>query len=131
MRQLTRSAWLATALLISITACGTPSGAPSPASGAPVGPTPQPVVNIPLPDLPFGVLPVPTPDPLAACLRDPAQVPGPSKGRAFHTCGSRLLDSDGKPVRITGVSWFGLETGTYAPHGLWTRNWHAMLDQIA
>src|SRR6185295_12050096 len=42
----------------------------------------------------------------------------------------RLLDSDGKPGRITGVSWFGLETGTYAPHGLWTRNWRAMLDQI-
>jgi endoglucanase len=24
-----------------------------------------------------------------------------------------------------------METGTYAPHGLWTRNWQAMLDQIA
>jgi endoglucanase len=24
-----------------------------------------------------------------------------------------------------------METGTYAPHGLWTRNWKAMLDQIA
>jgi endoglucanase len=24
-----------------------------------------------------------------------------------------------------------METGTFAPHGLWTRNWQAMLDQIA
>src|SRR5262249_36740554 len=34
-------------------------------------------------------------------------------------------------VQITGVSWFGMETGTFAPHGLWTRSWKAMLDQIA
>ena len=31
----------------------------------------------------------------------------------------------------TGVNWFGFETETYAPHGLWARNWEEMLDQIA
>jgi endoglucanase len=46
-------------------------------------------------------------------------------------CGARILGAYGQPVQITGVSWFGMETGTYAPHGLWTRNWKAMLDQIA
>ncbi|MBL1114756.1 glycoside hydrolase family 5 protein [Streptomyces sp. 110] len=42
-----------------------------------------------------------------------------------------IVDSDGKKVVLTGVNWFGFETGTYAPHGLWTRNWESMLDQMA
>jgi endoglucanase len=80
---------------------------------------------------PTPVPPTPTPDPLAACQHDPVNLPPLPSGTTFHTCGSRILGVDGQPVRITGVSWFGMETGTYAPHGLWTRNWKAMLDQIA
>jgi endoglucanase len=71
------------------------------------------------------------PDPLAACRQDPANLPPLPKGTTFHTCGARILGVDGRPAQVTGVSWFGMETGTYAPHGLWTRNWRAMLDQIA
>jgi endoglucanase len=32
--------------------------------------------------------------------------------------------------RLTGVNWFGFETGNYAPHGLWTRDYESMLQQI-
>jgi endoglucanase len=49
----------------------------------------------------------------------------------LHTTGSKLLDANGLEVRITGVNWFGLETDTFAPHGLWARNYGEMLDQIA
>ena len=84
-----------------------------------------PQVATPLPT------PVPTPDPFAACQHDPANLPPLSNGTTFHTCGAHLLGADGRPAQITGVSWFGMETGTFAPHGLWTRNWRAMLDQIA
>jgi endoglucanase len=48
----------------------------------------------------------------------------------LHTSGSKLLDAQGQEVRITGVNWFGLETNTFAPHGLWARNYGDMLDQI-
>ena len=41
-----------------------------------------------------------------------------------------LVDGTGQEVRLTGVNWFGLETSVFAPHGLWTRNWEEMLDQI-
>jgi endoglucanase len=81
--------------------------------------------------------PTPEPDPLRLCRLDPANLPElPPRpdgriGTQFHTCGSQILDQNGHPAEITGVSWFGMETGTYAPHGLWTRNWKAMLDQIA
>ena len=48
----------------------------------------------------------------------------------FHTSGNRILDSGNQPVRIAGVNWFGFETGTYVVHGLWTRDYRSMLDQI-
>ena len=48
----------------------------------------------------------------------------------LHTEGSRILDAAGNPVVITGISWFGLETENFAPHGLWARSMESMLDQI-
>jgi endoglucanase len=48
----------------------------------------------------------------------------------YHTIRSNIVDSRGHPVRITGVNWFGLETCSFAPHGLWARNWRDMLDQV-
>jgi endoglucanase len=48
----------------------------------------------------------------------------------LHTQGSGIVDAQGKQVHLTGINWFGMETGTYAPHGLWARNWQQMLDQI-
>lgn len=98
-----------------------------PLAGAPGSPAASVVEHVAA-SLP---VPLPTPDPLAACQHDPANAPPPPRGTTFHTCGGRILTADGRPAQITGVSWFGMETGTYAPHGLWTRNWQAMLDQIA
>ena len=72
-----------------------------------------------------------TPDPFIACHHDPANLPPLARGTTLHACGAHLLTADGQPAQVTGVSWFGMETGTYAPHGLWTRNWQAILDQIA
>jgi endoglucanase len=110
---------IAVALTILTTQTARPPAAPTP--------TLRPTVEPPTPLPP----PTPTPDPLAACQRDPANLPPLPSGSTFHTCGAQILTMDGRPVEITGVSWFGMETGTYAPHGLWTRNWQAMLDQIA
>jgi endoglucanase len=48
----------------------------------------------------------------------------------WHTEGARILDVNNQQVRIAGVNWFGLETSTYAPQGLFTRGYKSMLDQI-
>ncbi len=48
--------------------------------------------------------------------------------RSFH---SELLDASGCQAHLWGVSWSGLETGTFAPNGLGVRNWQDMLNQIA
>jgi endoglucanase len=48
----------------------------------------------------------------------------------LHTRGNKIVDASGAVVGFSGLNWFGFETTTYAPHGLWTRNWQEMLDQI-
>ncbi|MBW1295589.1 cellulase family glycosylhydrolase [Aquimarina litoralis] len=44
--------------------------------------------------------------------------------------GNKLFDSTGKEVRLTGVNWFGFETQTYFPHGIWSRDMKSVLQQI-
>lgn len=65
---------------------------------------------------------------LGVALPRPARAAGAG---FWHTDGSAILDQNGQQVRIAGVNWFGLETADYAPHGLWTRDYRDMLDQIA
>lgn len=48
----------------------------------------------------------------------------------WHTNGTQILDANNQPVRIAGINWFGFETPNYVVHGLWTRNYKDMLDQI-
>jgi len=48
----------------------------------------------------------------------------------LRIAGNKIVDDKGAPVRLTGVNWFGLETDTFAPHGLWQRSMDGMLDQI-
>jgi aryl-phospho-beta-D-glucosidase BglC (GH1 family) len=54
----------------------------------------------------------------------------PSPPSFLHVQGNRLLDAQGKSVRLTGVNWFGLETSNEAPHGIWVRDYRSMLKQI-
>jgi endoglucanase len=67
-------------------------------------------------------------NPAAAARRSAAGSPAASG--PIRALGGRLIDSAGEEVRLTGVNWFGLETSVFAPHGLWSRNWQEMLDQI-
>ncbi len=48
----------------------------------------------------------------------------------WHTQGSQILDANNQPVRIAGINWFGFETHSYVAHGLWTRHYQDMLQQI-
>jgi endoglucanase len=46
------------------------------------------------------------------------------------TRGGEIVDVAGRPVVLRGVSWFGMETETHVPHGLWARDYKEMLAQI-
>ena len=48
----------------------------------------------------------------------------------WHTSGRRILDSAGNAVRIAGINWFGFETSNYVVHGLWSRDYSDVLNQI-
>jgi len=48
----------------------------------------------------------------------------------LRTQGGRIVDAEGNEVLLTGVNWFGLETQSFAPHGLDRRKWSDMLDQM-
>src|SRR6185295_17182266 len=64
---------------------------------------------------------------------DPGGADGAGTGAAsgrLRIQGPHIVDSGGAPVRLTGVNWFGLETPSYAPHGLGQRPMGALLDQV-
>jgi aryl-phospho-beta-D-glucosidase BglC (GH1 family) len=60
----------------------------------------------------------------------PIDCPGEPVGQLLRAQGNQLVTANGRPVHLTGVNWFGMETGAFAPHGLWARKWQDMLDQI-
>lgn len=66
-----------------------------------------------------------SPQPQPRPQRPPKLTTGP-----LHTSRGKIVDSSGQEVRLTGINWFGMETGYFAPEGLDVRNWQAMLDQI-
>src|SRR6476469_5455596 len=48
----------------------------------------------------------------------------------LSTKGARIIDASGQPVLLRGVNWFGIESETHAPHGLWVRDYKEMLAQM-
>ncbi|MEH1911404.1 cellulase family glycosylhydrolase [Nostoc sp.] len=60
---------------------------------------------------------------VAAMPIDPIELP-------LSTIGRTIVDAKGKAVLPRGVNWFGMETNTHAPHGLWKRDYKEMLAQI-
>ena len=60
---------------------------------------------------------------------DPGQGGGAAAGW-FSTSGNQIIDSAGHSVQIAGVNWFGFESSNLAPHGLWTRGYQDMMNQM-
>jgi len=54
----------------------------------------------------------------------------PASSGYLHVEGSKLVDSRGTSVRLTGVNWFGFETSNESPHGTWARDYRSMIKQI-
>ena len=46
------------------------------------------------------------------------------------TEGNQIVDANGDSVQIRAVNWFGLETESFMPHGLWERNLEEMMDEM-
>ncbi|ULR51437.1 cellulase family glycosylhydrolase [Streptomyces deccanensis] len=48
----------------------------------------------------------------------------------WRTSGRQILDANGQSVRIAGINWFGFETANHVTHGLWSRDYKSMIDQM-
>ncbi len=75
----------------------------------------------------------PTSPPTIAIGDASVQVGVPTSGIApgyFKTAGNQIVDANGQIIRIAGVNWFGMESSNFAPHGLWTRGYKEMMDQM-
>lgn len=66
----------------------------------------------------------------ARSVASAAPVSGALGAGPLRTDGGNIVDAGGRVVRLTGVNWFGLETSTFAPQGLWARSLNDMLDQM-
>ena len=80
---------------------------------------------------PAGAAIAPSAGPRVNPALTPAVTPAAGAGAGYwHTSGRKILDSNNQPVRIAGVNWFGFETNNYVPHGLWSRDYKSMMDQM-
>ena len=48
----------------------------------------------------------------------------------WHTSGERILDSDNKQVRIAGINWYGFETASQTPGGLYAQDYKSLLATV-
>lgn len=58
-------------------------------------------------------------------------VPEPTTDDWLYTNGSKIVDKDGKEVWLTGVNWFGYNTGTNTFDGLWACDLNTSIAAIA
>ena len=49
----------------------------------------------------------------------------------WHTSGNQILDSNGNPVKIAGINWYGFETTDEVAHGLYDQDYHTIINDIA
>lgn len=62
-----------------------------------------------------------------------AQTTGTGTGY-LSTNGNRIVDATGAEVRLTGINWFGMETGNHTFHGLWANapaTWQGQIERMA
>jgi aryl-phospho-beta-D-glucosidase BglC (GH1 family) len=48
----------------------------------------------------------------------------------LSTSGNQIVDASGTPVKIAAINWYGLETSSFAPQGLWAQSYETMMNQM-
>ncbi|MCQ2494079.1 MAG: cellulase family glycosylhydrolase [Lachnospiraceae bacterium] len=67
----------------------------------------------------------------AAVAANALEVPAPTTDDWLSVSGTDIVDSKGKKVWLTGVNWFGYNTGTNTFDGLWTSDLNTSIQGIA
>src|SRR5215211_1848632 len=48
----------------------------------------------------------------------------------WTTSGNKIIAPSGGEFRISGINWYGFETSDNIAHGLWTKDYTVVIDQI-
>ena len=64
-------------------------------------------------------------------IKQAKDVPAPTTDDWLHTDGNKILDKNGKEVWLTGINWFGYNTGTNTFDGLWACDLNTSISSIA
>jgi endoglucanase len=48
----------------------------------------------------------------------------------WTTSGNKIIAPSGAEFRITGINWYGFETSNGVAHGMWTKDYTVIVDQI-
>ncbi len=64
-------------------------------------------------------------------IKQAKDVPAPTTDDWLYTDGSKILDKNGKEVWLTGINWFGYNTGTNTFDGLWACDLNTSISAIA
>src|SRR6186713_707078 len=67
----------------------------------------------------------PTPTPSA-----PTATPGTGVPGGWRTSGTQILNPSNQPFLISGVNWYGFETRDNVAHGMWTKDYKYILDEV-
>ncbi len=59
------------------------------------------------------------------------EVPPPTTDDWLHVEGNKIVDKDGKQVWLTGVNWFGYNTGSNIFDGIWNSDLNTSIQSIA
>ncbi|HEX8293419.1 MAG TPA: hypothetical protein VF570_16785, partial [Pyrinomonadaceae bacterium] len=53
-----------------------------------------------------------------------------SASAGWTTSGNKIIAPSGAEFRISGINWYGFETSDNIAHGLWTKDYTTVIDQI-
>src|SRR3712207_6723006 len=48
----------------------------------------------------------------------------------WTTSGTKIISPSGAPFVVSGVNWYGFETRDNVAHGMWTKDYKTIIDQI-
>lgn len=64
-------------------------------------------------------------------IKQAKDVPEPTTDDWLYTDGNKIIDKNGKEVWLTGINWFGYNTGTNTFDGLWACDLNTSISAIA
>src|SRR3712207_818764 len=65
-----------------------------------------------------------------ACFCLLLAAPGLARAAGWRTSGTGIVNPSGGQFTISGVNWYGFETRDSVAHGMWTKDYKTIVDQI-